>query len=129
MLTIKATISPDDLLQAAAQLSESELDAFVAHLIAFQAKRKAPSLSAAEATLLQQINTPFAKQARYQELVALRRSDRLSPPEYAELLQLSDEAEAQQTQRVLWLTQLAQLRGRTLTQIMDDMGIKQLEYE
>ena len=129
MLTITASVSSDDLLQAAAQLNEAELDAFVAQLIAFQAKRKAPSLSAAESTLLQYINTPFAQQARYRELITLRRAESLSSTEYAELMQLMEQAEAYQAEWLAWLAQLGQLRGRTLRQIMDDLGIKQPAYE
>lgn len=104
---------------------------FIADIIAFQAKRKASSLPAPEATLLQQINAPLPAviQQRYTELIALRRKERLTPEEYAELLQLSDHVEAFQTQRVAYLAQLAQLRGKTLPQVMADLGIKTPEYE
>lgn len=131
MLTIKANISTDDLLQAAKQLNEREMDAFIADIIAFQAKRKAPSLGHNEAVLIQHINTPLphATQQRYNELIALRRAEHLSPEEHAELLRLTDEVAAFQAQRVTYLAQLAQLRGTTLSQVMADLGIKTPEYE
>jgi hypothetical protein len=130
MPIIKANVSSDDLLHAVEQMDEVELKSFLAHVLAFQAKRKAPSLSQVEAQLLQQINAPLpaAVQQRYNDLIDLRRAENLSPEEYAELLRLTEEAEAFETQRITYMAQLAQLRGRTLPELMADLGIKTPDY-
>ncbi len=131
MPIIKANISSEDLLQAVKQLNEHELESFIADVIAFHAQRKAPHLAETEATLLQHINLPVpdTMQQRYNELIASRRAERLTDEEYAELLRLTDQVEALQAQRVAYLAQLAQLRGKSLTQVMADLGIKTPEYE
>jgi hypothetical protein len=118
-------IIPEDLMHAVEQLNETELASFVSRVIALQAQRKAPSLSLAESALLQNINAPFpdAIQRRYDELIALRRTESLTPTEYAELLQLTDIVETFQAKRVEALAELAQLRGKTMRQVMADLGI------
>ncbi len=123
-----ARISADDLLHAVEQLPADELSKFVKNVISLQARRKAKGLPATEADLLQHINKPLPMTVldRYRELIALRREERLTDEEYTELLQLGDEVERFNSERITRLAELARLRGVPLTQVMDDLGIHPL---
>jgi hypothetical protein len=115
-INIRADVSIDVLVQAAAQLSEAELREFTTQVLALNAKRTAPSVTHQEAELLARINRrlPEDIQQRYNELLAKRDAEALDDAEYATLLQLTQHVEAFDVARVEALTQLASLRGITL---------------
>jgi hypothetical protein len=66
-------------------------------------------------------------QRRYDELLAKRDAETLTGEEHAELLRLSQEAEAIDVQRVEALTRLAQLRGVTLGDVLQQLNIDRPE--
>lgn len=125
-IKIKAQLSQEDLLQAVQQLSLPELQGFVQEIIALKAKHQSPSLSKNETELLLKINQgiPPAIQKRYQILINKRNQETLTEQEYQELLQLTDQVEIHQAQRLEYLVQLAQLRQISLTDLMTQLGIK-----
>jgi hypothetical protein len=124
-IQIEASVSSQDLLRAAEQLDPGELDEFIQAAIVLQARRRAPSLSRSETELLQRINAgvPSEIQTRYDALIAKRDAEALTPEEHAELLKLTDVVEQIDVQRVSDLVDLAQLRGISLRQLMDNLGI------
>jgi len=87
---------------------------------------RAPSLSEKESELLLAINRslPAAKTQRYQELTARRREETLSPVEHQELLDLTDDVERLQAERIEHLGELAHLRGKPLGVLMEELGIR-----
>lgn len=123
---LDAQISPDELLKAADQLSETELEEFLKQLLARHAQRRAPSLPASEADLLRAINhgIPAAAHDRYEALIARRQQSTLTSAEYDELLRLSDEIEAVDAARAADLANLARLRGIPLGALLDQLGIR-----
>jgi hypothetical protein len=125
---VEAQIAPEELLQAIEQLEPAELERFIERAIALRARRRAPTLPAAEAELLTQINQglPAEVQARYDELLVKRRAEQLSSPEHAELLRLTEQVEGRAAERVQQLAQLARLRGVPLRHLMDDLGVRPL---
>ena len=124
---VQAELSVDELIEAASQLSQSELEQFVAQVLALQARRKAPSLSQEETALLMRINSglPAEVRRRYQELIDKRREERLTQNEYEELLRLTDTAEKRQAERLEAMVELARLRNVPLPELMQTLGIKQ----
>jgi len=98
----------------------------VSQVIALRAKRQAPSLPQVEAELLLKINAgvPPDIQERYDELLAKRQAETLTPDEYAELLRLTEQVEELEVQRVEYLVALARLRGTSLTALMADLGLR-----
>ncbi len=114
------------LLEAVQQLSLSELEGFVQDLIALQAKYHAPSLSKDETELLLKINQGLSQdlEKRYQILTHKRDEETLTEQEYQELLQLTDQVEIHQAQRLNYLAKLAQLRQISLTELITQIGIK-----
>lgn len=125
MIRVEAQVAAEDLLKAVEQLDPSELERFVAQVIALRAQQRGASLPAAEADLLTRINQglPTEIQRRYDELLTKRRAERLSPEEHAELLRLTDQVEEGEAERVQHLAQLAQLRGVTLARLIDQLGL------
>jgi hypothetical protein len=115
----------EQLLKAVAQLPDEEIGRFTEQVIALRARRVAPSLPAEEEILLQRINSAFPAddQQRYDALVAKRLDETLTPDEYDELLRLSDLYEAYDATRIAALSDLAQVRGVPLTDLMSSLDI------
>jgi len=84
-----------------------------------------------EAELIRQITTPLPStfQGHYRTLVARREAGILTPAEHAELLQLTDQVELFDAQRVELLITLAHLRQKPLESVMTDLGIGQHMHE
>jgi hypothetical protein len=97
---------------------------------AARARRRAPGLPLEEAELLLKINRgiPPETRARYDELVAKREAETLTPEEHEELLGLVEQVESLQAERVEHLTRLTRLRGISLGALMDDLGIRRTDH-
>lgn len=123
IINTQINVSIDTLVKAVEQLSATELHHFTLQVLALNAKRTAPSVTQEEAELLLQINDrlPADTQRRYDELIAKRDTATLSKAEYAELLQLTKQAEAFDIARVETLSKLAARRGVTLSTLMDQL--------
>jgi hypothetical protein len=127
MSTIKVEVqlSSEELLKAVEQLNLSELEQFVSQVIVLQAQRKAIGLPEVEAKLLLSINQsiPANIQEEYEKLAAKRDNEILTDDEHEKLLQLTEEIETIQAQRIGNLAELARLRGVSLTTLMENLGI------
>lgn len=130
IVQLEAQLPTDKLLSAVEQLSEPELEQFASNVNALVAKRRAPSLPHREAELLLKINQglPPATRQRYAELIAKRQTESMTESEYAELLELTQQVEQWEAQRVEYLAELAQLRGMSLTALMQELGITTPAY-
>lgn len=117
-------VSPNELAAAVAQLPPAERDQFINRVLALRLQQM-PVLPADEAALLLAINQGVseADQHRYDELLAKRQAETLTPDEYTELLRRSDEIERLHAERMAALARLAQLRQTTLAHLMVDLGI------
>lgn len=132
MSTIKVEIqlTSEELLKAVEQLSQPDLEQFVYQVIALQAQRRATNLPQAEAELLVKINQVIASdtQKHYDELIAKRQAETLTSDEHKELLHLTEQIEKLQAQRIENLASLAGLRGTSLTELMENLGIRTPAY-
>jgi hypothetical protein len=128
---LEASVTPDDLLRAADQLAPAELERFASQVLALAAHRRAPSLSQEETELLEAINRgiPPETRDRYAALIARRRESTLTPEEYQELVRLGDEVEVMDARRAEQLATLAHLRGVSLDEVMQSLGIRAPQYE
>jgi hypothetical protein len=129
-IPIEAEVSTEQLLRAVTRLPPQEFAAFVSELLALRAQRQEPRLSQAETALLLQINEGISAetQQRFDELVAKRQAETITPEELAELIQLTDQSEQRDAQRVAALEALAQLRRMTLADLMDSLGLSPPPY-
>ncbi|XWK86255.1 MAG: STAS/SEC14 domain-containing protein [Phormidium sp.] len=128
MSTVKVEIqmSSEELLKAVSQLSLPDLEQFVAQVIALQAQRRANNLPQIEAELLLKINQgiPSNIQKQYNELVIKRQAETLTKNEHQELLNLTEQIEKLQTQRIEYLVELARIRKISLRELMENLGIQ-----
>ncbi|MBI4671108.1 MAG: STAS/SEC14 domain-containing protein [Chloroflexi bacterium] len=130
VIQLEAQVPTDKLLSVVEQLSEPELEQFARDVSTIVARRKAPSLSQRESELLLKINqgVPSDVHQRYTELIAKRQDETLTEDEYAELLQLTNQVEEIDAERIRYLAELASLRGVTLIALMESLGITTPPY-
>lgn len=123
---VEAELSVEELLKAVEQLSPPDLEAFTRRVLMLQALRQAPGAAQDEEALLRlvQRRLPDDLQQRYDELIAKRRAETLTPEEYEELLRLTDEVEAHNTRRVESLVKLALRRSVTVDELMKDLDLR-----
>jgi RNA polymerase sigma factor (sigma-70 family) len=67
---------------------------------------------------------PLSLSVRYRELIEKRQAETLSSSECGELLQLVDEVEALEVERVRNLVRLARLQGKSVEQLIKDLGLE-----
>jgi iron-sulfur cluster repair protein YtfE (RIC family) len=123
-------MSLDELIKAANQLNETDLDQLLYQVVALRTQRKAHVLPAEEAQLLDKINQgiPAELRAQYQVLRAKREAEILTEDEYSALIQLSEQIEQIGAERLEALAKLAQLRQISLTQLMEHLSIQPVSY-
>lgn len=121
-----ATFTVNELVKAAEQLPQIDLENLTAQVLTLKARRAAPELSKNEAELLRNINRgmPDELQNRYRKLIAGRRSETLTESEHAELLHLTNQVEKYDTERLKYLTELARIQKISLTELLDELGIE-----
>jgi len=117
--------SSKHLVRAAESLSPAELDRFADEVAALRARLRAPMLSADESALFSIINQalPEDERQRLAELAERRSNETLTPGEHSELLELQHQLEVLHAARMKALADLAQLRGVTLTALMEQLCI------
>jgi hypothetical protein len=131
-MSVQVEVTTENLLNAVVQMPESEFNRFVKK--ARQLRRngeKKQSVSPAEADLLHKINNiyPMDKRRRYNELYAKFQEENLAEGEYEELLELNNEFEMLDAERIGYIGELAKLRGQSLEQVMDFFEIGKSKNE
>ncbi len=123
-------MSLDELLKAANQLNEADLERLLQQVVILRAHRKANVLPLEEAQLLQKINQGVDPELRteYQTLRAKKEAETLTDAEYNTLIQLSNTIEQFGAQRLEALANLAQLRACSLSELMVSLGIQPVTY-
>ena len=129
-VTSDIEIDFDEVLNGLARLETSDLAQLVEQVIALQARRRAPSMPKNEADLLQKINQGPSPEVRrrYEGLTAKLRADTIMPEEHQELLQLIDQIELADAERIQHLIALAQLRQVSVDALMHQLGIRPPAY-
>jgi hypothetical protein len=119
-------VETEQLLQAALQMPRAELEQFVARLLTLKISQDTPHLSQAESELLLTINEgiPAATQQRLDTLIAKRQAHTLTRGEHQELLQITEQIEQRDAERLQHLIELAALRHVTLDALMQQLGLQ-----
>jgi hypothetical protein len=122
-------MTQSDLLQAASQLPEQELEDFVMQITAIHRQRKDSGRST-ETTLLDTIHQSLSPelQIRWDELIRKRDEVSLTSTEYNELLELTAQVEELNLQRITALSTLAQSRGLDLRSMMRELNLPEPSY-
>ncbi len=123
-------MSIDELIKAANQLNEADLNQLLHQIVVLRARRKTPILPEEEAQLLLRINQgiPSDLRSSYQALREKRDAETLDDKEYESLIQLSNQIEQIGAQRLQSLAKLAQIRQVSLLDLMETLGIQPVSY-
>ncbi|MDF5717691.1 MAG: STAS/SEC14 domain-containing protein [Rhizonema sp. NSF051] len=126
VIQVEAQVSAEQLLKAVEQMQEQEFEAFVTQVLLLRAQREAPKLSSSESQLLLKINQGLDDQLqdRFNELIAKRQALTITDAELEELIQLTDQIEQLDAERIESLAELARLRQRSLIEVMQDLNIQ-----
>ncbi len=124
-------VETDELLKAALQLPQVELEQFVRRLFSLKARERTSVLSEREAELLDQIyqKLPDDTQQRLNELIKKRQAYTITPDELQELIELTDQAEALDVARLELISELAHLRNVPLAQLIQQLGLKPVRHD
>lgn len=122
-------LSLNELLQIVEQMSLSDLDEFINQVKAIKFRRSKQQYGN-ESALLEKINNWIEPDLplRIEELIAKRRGEGLTTEEQNELTTLGNRQQAAHEARVEALSELAQRRGVTLTQVMNQLGVRFPDY-
>lgn len=122
---VEAQVDTKQLLQVVEQMPQPDFEAFVTQVLMLRAQRQVPSLSLSSELILK-INQciPDSLQQRFNYLIAKRHSLTLTDAEQVELIELTDQIEDLDVKRIEYLAQLAQLRKRSLPEVMQDLNIQ-----
>ena len=127
---IRTELFFDELLHAVEQLNLPDLEKLRSRITFVQARRKAPSLSKNESKLLLKINQGLSPdvQIRFDTLVAKRQAETITPDELQTLITLTDKIEESDAERAASIAKLAQLRGVSFSDIMEELAIRPPAY-
>lgn len=122
---IQAEVDPKSMLS---QLGTQELEAFMREIKGLLTRRRTKDTKAKEKALLQRLNEECAlPEAHWQQFRLLNekmQAGDLTPTEKAAFFQLVKEEEKMRLLRIKLLGELAQLRGVSLPEIAEQLGIK-----
>ncbi len=118
-------IDTEQLLNAALQMPQSELEQFVARLFALKARERTSVLSERESELFLQINQglPAPTRKRLNELIEKSQAYTISKDELQELRRLTDQIEKSDAERLKCLIELAALRNVSLDTLIQQLGL------
>jgi hypothetical protein len=119
-------MSVDELLKAVDDLDATDVEQVFDRVLFVRARHRAPVATPEETALLRQINQgiPPALNDRYEILADKRDNETLTEAEHQELLSICDQVEWIGVHRIEALVKLAEIRQRTLPQLMADLGIQ-----
>ncbi len=121
-MTVNLEVTTENLLNAVAQMPESEFIRFVEKVKEIRIKRK----PLAENDLIHKINTIYSaeKRQRYNRLYEKFKEENITPKEHKELLKLNDEFEILNAERLEYLGELAKLREQPFEKVVKEFKTK-----
>ncbi len=134
-LTIEIDRELEEQLRTEAARAGLDPDQYIVNALEERLRERASPrdtarLTVAESELLQKINQGMPEHGwlRYKELIAKRRAETLSTDEQTELIEISDQVELANAERMAHLAELARLRGTPLEDLMRELGIRAPSY-
>ena len=130
-LHLNSEIDLEQIIHSMGKLDNQELEKVLGRLSMVLAQRKAPNVSAKEASLLQKINRSISpvSQQRHQFLSQKLDAEVLTVDEHIELTGLIDDAELADAERLDALVELSNLRKVSLEQLMLELNISAPEAQ
>ena len=125
MTTVSINLTTNDLLKGVEQLDGTDLDEFVQKVLYIRANRFADSFSKEEADLMEQINLGLSQNElnKLNSLVQKSEEGILTNNELETYQDLSAKMETLNVKRITALAQLANLKGLSLDNTMEELGL------
>jgi hypothetical protein len=108
-----------------------DLESFIRELNALVTQKRVSDKGKRDKSLLLKINQAILPEQTMERYIVLQDKmevENLPESEYQELLNLVAQEEKVRNKRFQYLLELSQLRGVSLTQLMDDLGLNPLNY-
>ncbi len=124
--SVQTNLDLKDLLKNAAQLRIKDLESFTKELNALITRKRSKNKSYREAKLLSLHNQsilPKEKRNRFQELLKKMEMEEMTETERVEFLILTKKDEKLRNERLRILIELSQLKGISLPQLMNELGL------
>lgn len=123
--------SSQHIISLAQTMPVDELEKLVGDVLAIRAERIAPHITGEESKLLRTIQKTLPKKdlRRMKELQILRDSENLSQDGFSELAELIEKLEILHAERMNAVSSLAELRGITFQNALQQIGLRLPEYE
>lgn len=118
-------LTVEHLLDGVQQLSPAELWEFTERFAEWQRQREVPEEASLLGSIRENSRLPEKEQRRYQQLWHKCENETLSEEELAEYQTLLSKLEARNVKRLEALIALAQMRGKTLREVMAELGLKE----
>jgi uncharacterized protein YprB with RNaseH-like and TPR domain len=119
-------ISTENLLGVVLQMPDAEYDKFIEKANKLRRKSVKPAWTKTEIKLIKKISDSVLsaeKQLRFNKLVKKRRAEKITETELTELIDLTEESEKLNAERIRMLAKLATSKKKTLSEIMDELEI------
>ena len=125
VVQVNAELSFEQLVNAVVQLPQPEFQKLLHTVDKIHPLHEEHRLSSRESELLLKINQglPPSVQRRYDELIDKRDARTLTPEEYQELLNMTDQVELSDAKRMEYVMELSGLREQPLSVLLDELGI------
>lgn len=122
--------SANDLFSAVERLDPIELESFTQRVLTLRARRMAGDRATRDAALVAKAGEepPRTTVSRIRKLRERQDAERLTPAEHEELIALSDTLEEWNVRRLAALVELAQLRGTTLREVTEQLGLMRHDH-
>ncbi len=118
-------ISNENLLNAVVSLPKNEFERLIAHAKRLRSKSSENKVGR-EVRLIKKVNEATLTEEEYRrfyELIEKRRDENISNDELKELLELTDKSEELNVKRLKYLVEVAQIRNKSLREVMRDLEI------
>jgi hypothetical protein len=125
MSTQNQTISNENLLSAVVSLPKNEFERLITTAKRLRGK-SAETLANKEVRLIKKVNEATLTEEEYQrfyELIEKRRDEIISENERTELLELTDKSEELNVKRLKYLLEIANIRNKSLREVMKELEI------
>ena len=121
--TVQLTV--EHLLDGVQQLSPAELWEFTERLAEWQRQQEVPEEALLLGSIRENSRLPEKEQRRYQQLWHKCENETLSEEELVEYQTLLSKLETRNVKRIEALIALAKMRGKTLREVMAELGLKE----
>ena len=118
-------LTVEHLLDGVQQLSPAELWEFTERFAEWQKQREVAEETPLLGSIRENSRLPEKEQRRYQQLWHKCENETLSEEELVEYQTLLSKLEARNVKRIEALIALAQMRGKTLREVMAELGLKE----